>query len=298
MKPSFRKRPSGNRLNGERYFVITLLFILIGAAAAKADDAEQQFRSDYQDKVLTFRHFYKGDRLIFQSDGTLVGPGEIGPWTTSGQISVKSIKLRGRDLEIRARRVFLVFDSKDGQPRDLLSLLAESKAMDRKALRRSLSAPNVEIDINFPTENPGPNDVSTAMDAVFVSPYESIRDFVPDYWRDYLDRPPGPPLDEIQSPDGVYRVKPGDVCVPHATYRPSPEFSEEARRAKYQGTLTLSVVVDPSGDVRDLKVVKPLGMGLDDMAAASVSTWKFKPGFKDGEPVPVQIEVEVGYSLY
>ena len=75
---------------------------------------------------------------------------------------------------------------------------------------------------------------------------------------------------------GVYSVG-GGVSEPIPIYKPDPAYSEEARKAKYQGTVVLWIVVDASGAVTDCRVVKPLGLGLDEKAVETVRTWKFKP---------------------
>ena len=62
--------------------------------------------------------------------------------------------------------------------------------------------------------------------------------------------------------------------------------------------IVLSLVVDASGAPRDLQIVTPLGLGLDEQAIKSVSSWKFRPGAKDGELVSVAINVEVSFRLY
>ena len=76
-----------------------------------------------------------------------------------------------------------------------------------------------------------------------------------------------------------------------------PEYSEEARKAKFQGTVVLMVVVDEKGNPRDLKVIRPLGLGLDQKAIEAVEKWKFRPGMKDGKAVAVQATIEVNFRL-
>ncbi|HLY19846.1 MAG TPA: energy transducer TonB [Bryobacteraceae bacterium] len=95
---------------------------------------------------------------------------------------------------------------------------------------------------------------------------------------------------------GVFRVG-GGVTAPVPLYRPEPEYSEEARKAKYQGTVVLTAVVDASGKPRDLKVVRSLGLGLDEKALEAVEKWKFRPGYKDGKPVAVACSIEVNFRL-
>jgi TonB family protein len=96
---------------------------------------------------------------------------------------------------------------------------------------------------------------------------------------------------------GIYRVG-GGVSAPRAIYSPDPEYSEEARKAKYQGTVVLWMIVDADGRPRDMKVMRSVGLGLDEKAIEAVKTWKFEPAHKDGHAVAVQISVEVDFRLY
>jgi periplasmic protein TonB len=94
----------------------------------------------------------------------------------------------------------------------------------------------------------------------------------------------------------VFKVGHG-VSVPKAIYQPDPEYSEKARKKKFQGVCVLSLVVGADGKTRDIKVVRPLGMGLDEQAIKAVTQWKFEPALKDGQPVAVQIAVEVNFRI-
>jgi periplasmic protein TonB len=96
---------------------------------------------------------------------------------------------------------------------------------------------------------------------------------------------------------GVYRVG-GGVSAPRAIYDPDPEYSEEARKAKYQGTVLLWLIVGADGKPRDIRVQHSLGMGLDERAIDAVRQWKFEPAMKDGQPVAVQVNIEVSFRLY
>ena len=95
---------------------------------------------------------------------------------------------------------------------------------------------------------------------------------------------------------GVYRVG-GGVSAPALLFKVEPEYSEEARKAKFQGTVVLYVVVDEKGQARDFRVIRPLGLGLDEKAIEAVQRWKFKAGMKDGRPVPVAATIEVNFRL-
>ncbi len=84
---------------------------------------------------------------------------------------------------------------------------------------------------------------------------------------------------------------------PVPTYRPPPEYSREARKNKLQGTVGLYIEVDTTGHPRNIKVVRGLGMGLDEKAIEAVSKWEFRPGTKDGKPVVVAATVEVNFQM-
>jgi TonB family protein len=96
---------------------------------------------------------------------------------------------------------------------------------------------------------------------------------------------------------GAYRVG-GGVSAPKPIYAPDPEYSEEARKVKHMGTVVLWLVVGPDGKPRDIRVLRTLGLGLDEKAIEAVKNWRFEPAMKDGKPVAVQINVEVNFHLY
>lgn len=97
---------------------------------------------------------------------------------------------------------------------------------------------------------------------------------------------------------GLERIG-GRVSVPVVIHSVDAEFSDEARRAKYQGVCLVSIIVDAQGNPQNPRVVRQLGMGLDEKAIEAIRQFKFKPAMKDGKtPVPVMITVEVNFRLY
>jgi len=97
---------------------------------------------------------------------------------------------------------------------------------------------------------------------------------------------------------GPYRVG-GGISAPVPIVQPEAEFSDEARRAKYQGEVMISLIVDAQGNPQNPRVVRPLGMGLDEKALEAVRRYKFKPAMKDGHiPVPVMVTIAVNFRLY
>jgi len=95
---------------------------------------------------------------------------------------------------------------------------------------------------------------------------------------------------------GVYKIG-GGVSSPVPIYKPEPEYSEEARKAKFQGSVLLAIVILADGTTTNIRVIRPLGLGLDEKAIEAVQKWKFRPSMKDGRPVAVSANVEVNFRL-
>jgi len=97
---------------------------------------------------------------------------------------------------------------------------------------------------------------------------------------------------------GVFRPGTGGVGYPQCAYCPSPLYSDEARKAKYQGTVVLQVVVTADGRATNIQVVKGPGMGLEEKAVEAVRSWRFIPAVGPaGKPVATAVLVEVTFRL-
>jgi periplasmic protein TonB len=90
----------------------------------------------------------------------------------------------------------------------------------------------------------------------------------------------------------------GGVTAPVVIHRVVPEFTDEARRVKYQGVASVGLIVDAQGNPEDVHVVHPLGMGLDQKAVEAVRQYKFKPAMFKGRAVPVQMVIEVDFHMF
>lgn len=96
---------------------------------------------------------------------------------------------------------------------------------------------------------------------------------------------------------GVMKVG-GGVTAPVVIHRVVPEFTDEARRVKFQGVASIGLIVDAQGNPEAVHVVHPLGMGLDQKAVEAVRQYKFKPAMFQGHPVPVQLVIEVDFHMF
>lgn len=98
----------------------------------------------------------------------------------------------------------------------------------------------------------------------------------------------------------IYEIhKAGDygIVAPKGIFTPDPEYTDDARRKKINGYVVLSVVVGTDGKVREATVTKSLDKGLDNQSLKTVKEWKFQPATKDGQPVPVRIDVEMTFRV-
>jgi TonB family protein len=277
---------------------VLALFMLV--APAWAGNLDNVIRSEYPNRILTLRHVYSGERLHLYGDGTLVEDAPPGSWTTDSQLEVRDANLNGSVMTIRGRRIYEVYDSKSRDFVDALGLVPTFPEKWQKDIEKTLRKRQVEIQIEMPP-TPDPKETSETLHAVFLAPGEPATGIAPAFYREfYATGGGGSKRGEL--PAGVVRLtsvgsKAGDIKAPHATSSPDPEYSDEARVIKYGGTEIISLIIDTSGSVRDPQIIVPLGAGLDDKAIQTVSHWKFDPATKDGQPVAVEISVEVAFHI-
>jgi TonB family protein len=103
---------------------------------------------------------------------------------------------------------------------------------------------------------------------------------------------------KVTTAPGVYKISAAaGMTPPKPLQSPQPEYSEEARIAKIQGTVYISLEVGPDGLARNIQVLQGIGLGLDESAVEAIRQWIFQPGTKDGQPVTVAASVEVNFRL-
>ncbi len=106
----------------------------------------------------------------------------------------------------------------------------------------------------------------------------------------------GSPTPVDSAARGPYRIG-GGVSAPALIEKTEPTYTPEAAKGKVAGRVLLEIIVDVNGVPRDIRVVRSLGMGLDEKAVEAVSKWRFRPGVKDGMPVATRANVEVNFRL-
>ena len=109
--------------------------------------------------------------------------------------------------------------------------------------------------------------------------------------------PPSDPTSPTQANEPIYKIG-GHISAPAVIHSVEAKYTDEARRADYQGACLISLTVDAKGHPVNVHVVRALGMGLDEKAMEAIRQYKFRPAMKDGKtPVPVMITIEVNFRL-
>lgn len=284
--------------------LLTLAVALATTPAARGSDLDKRIDQDYRGKVLTLRQFADGPRLRFGPDGNLIGKAGKTSWTTDAEIEVETLRLKGQILELKGKRLRLVFDPVHKQFRDILTILpgdeiAKHLRQPRNAVAWSdlIKSSEVEVDLDLGSTPRQESDLTSALGRLFVSSNDEFHGLVPTFWKDFLSRKDlGSPIAPANS-GSAYEAG-GDVTSPRPLSSPNPAYSEVAREAGYSGTVTLQFIVTPEGHVGDVSIMTPIGLGLDEQAVEAVSGWTFEPGRKAGIPAAVRISTEVRFSLY
>ncbi len=98
--------------------------------------------------------------------------------------------------------------------------------------------------------------------------------------------------------DPYYKAGIGGVSYPVCVYCPNPKYNDEARKAKYEGTIVLQAIIAADGSVSDVEDVKGPGLGLNEVAIQTVKNWKFTPAVgPDGKPVAVMVPVQITFRF-
>lgn len=105
------------------------------------------------------------------------------------------------------------------------------------------------------------------------------------------------PVPESENDESRVHRTGGDVTSPRLKSKVEPGYSERARKAGLEGVVMLSIEIWEDGRPHNIRVMRGLGLGLDEQAVEAVKQWRFSPGEKDGKPVKVQAQIEVTFRL-
>lgn len=273
-------------------FILVISGVLPTALkAVQADDLEQRLASVYQNKKFTLPRPYCGAELQFDADGKLVQGGTDGAWTLCQDVLVKEIHRTSDLIHITGQRIYLRYDDGKRKFREV----NEEINLHSKKYKDLVDGLQVEIQISLPAGQDAAG-VQAAINRILRPMDLSSLQSDAELWQDFLD-PKKESLSVRLKRLDVEQVHNG-VSPPAWIHVPDPDYTAEARQAKYEGTGIYTVIIDREGNVTSVKVARPLGLGLDESAAQKVRTWKFKPAQKNGTPVAVAVNVEIHFNLW
>ena len=309
--------------------LITIFLLASTTQAVASDPLEEALNHQYKKQTYTLRQSYVSEVQEYDSLGNTPQQGGLGPWTLYGRIEISKIKVKPDRLVVEGRRIGMKFDD---HKKALVPAKLDDKVTIEVALSQPLNSPADAPDLDAEAAETAAPAAAVAekivyrylahrrrlpdrragsraiLSHIFAVSQEDFLASMSDLWRQYLADhldsyaddgkqivfrktvrtkwPPDPP-----SP-GTYHVG-KDVTAPKPIYSPDPSYTDTAREKKLSGTLVLDLIVDESGMVRNIRLVRPLGLGLDEASAAIVN-----PAKRNGEPVAVEVNVEVSFNLY
>jgi TonB family protein len=244
---------------------------------AQIDRLEDQLNSAYKGKTLIIRDFYSGDTLRYGSDGKLSTSSLQGPWTLGG-MEITGIAIAHSGIKIKGNRMGALFEN---------------------GKLKFLKVGKLQIHVD---RAPSDKESEAAIRRIFMDPQQDLRPFLPDYWQSYLSGTDpklrraawDSSIEKSYPPDILpTKVSPGAVSAPRAVHSPDPKYTEQAASLHFEGTSVLGIVVNTKGIAENIAILSPLGMGMDEQAVKAVQQWRFQPAMKNGQPVRVQITIEI-----
>jgi TonB family protein len=247
---------------------LLVVCLFLAQLSAHADNIKDALSQKYKKQVLALRSPFTHGTQKFDSSGQPMEARPKGPWLLYGGIYIEKLNLSPDTLSLEGPRIAFSGE-KNGKP----VAISLSKTV------------HVEIHLDQPLKST--EEAEILLNRIFFLDDDNKDHAKPEYRRS----------DDSTAGEQIYKVS-DSVRAPHATYTPEPVFSEAARKAKFQGTVILQIVVDKTGHVARIRLERALGYDLDDNAMEGVRVWRFDPATKDGQPVAVEMKIEVSFNLY
>lgn len=258
--------------------ILAFLLALISPLASDTGSTLQDaLRKQYQGRVLFLRSAYQSGNQEFDSAGKPMKGPVPNKWTTYGPMWVNKLELEKDRLLLRGARVAF------GNSERLHSRISIPLEKEVK----------VVIHLVHPLNSV--DEARSLLEQVFATNEKTAEHHLPEYRRPGGDLGPE---DKIYPASSSPTPIQGQASFPRPIYTPDPDFSDEARRAKYQGDVTLMLLLDKKGTVSRITIIQGLGLGLDEQSVEKLKTWRFKPALLNGEPVFVQVTTSVSFRLY
>jgi TonB family protein len=250
-----------------------LALYLIWVSAANAESVGDLLNRNYNKQILALRYPVIHGEENFDSSGKPLDTPSAEDWLVYGGIYVHSVKLSRDRLLVEGPRVAIGGRYEKHTPGFV-----------------PLGKP-VKVQVHLDRALETLEEAQALLARIFFFGEESSLHTKPEYRRadyrapDAADRP-------------IFQIGKDGVKAPIPVYTPPPAFSEEARQGRYHATVLLDVTMDERGTINRIRIERAVGLGLDQNAVDTVKTWRFKPATRDGQPVPIEMLIEVAFNLF
>jgi len=250
--------------------LLFLAVLLFQADVAHCESIKDALNHKYKNHILALRSPFTATDQKFDSAGHSLNAPPNSAWLLYGGIYVDKLNLSSETLRLEGPRAAFADQKIDGKP----------------VLVRFSKSQRIEIHLDQPFKSF--EGAQAVLGRVFFLGTDAAEHDKPELRR----------ADDNIPDDQIYDYRQDGVKAPKGLSTPPPDFSEEARGAKFQGEVTLSLVVDKAGNVARIRLDKVLGHGLDEQSMQAIKAWQFVPGTRNGEPVAIREPVSVGFSLH
>ncbi len=280
--------------------VAGLLSMITPVRAQVSPDDATQLEVRYKGKPLRVRDLVSDSKIRYDAKGKLIGKWHPGQWTWHSNVELEKVEVKGNFLRIKANRLLLNYN----------------RSTHTFAALRTTQTLEIEIE-SSPTAD-GKVDLDSEWNKAFLADTEKYPLDMQPYWEPFIACIISPKNEECEyyekkawEPD-VYNINPTsnwkpsypgvynvgkDVTPPKIRSRVEPQYTDVARFARAQGTVLLEAIVTKEGKIRILRIIRPLGYGLEENAAEALSKWNFQPATRMGQPVDVLLGIEVNFKL-
>ncbi|HEY4357280.1 MAG TPA: energy transducer TonB [Acidobacteriaceae bacterium] len=275
---------------GHPFFLLLLAVVLPSALHAQNSAADISTR--FAGKTVFLRGFWTADKLKFDASGDPEGTPAAGSPMVAG-LNVDKVSIGVHGLRMEGQRVGVAFD-RDGV-RTTIPLHGPTPLWKKAKPER------VSIEI----EGKDGDDFGPALNAIFAMDFTEFAAILPTAWQVYAHSHFGKDATAPAGGNKPRRTGNGEVAhvggavvAPKVTHSVDPEFSEVARRMKYSGTVEVYFWVEEDGTMSHVRVARPAGMGLDEVAVQAVQQYRFQPATREGQPVKVDLYIEVKFQIF
>ena len=282
--------------------VLGVCFLLLTpvAQAQLSDAVAKELENRHRGEILRVRELVADAKIHYDAAGHLTGKWHAGRWTWHSSVELVGVEAKGSTLRIKANRLLLNYD----------------QSTQRFA---SVRAGIVEIDIDTAPDSNGRIDPAKEWNKAFLTPTEDYPLDMQPYWRPFISCIIRPNTDECRYYESVshsvevYDIKPapsgwkpnypgvyalgGNVKPPKMLSKSEPQYTDIARQARVSGTVILEVIVRKNGLADIVRVIRPLGYGLEESAAEWVLQIRFEPAKLNDNPVDVHLQIVVNFHL-